>query len=1343
MSRIQRAGPLALASLSLFVSTVLAQVPTVENFAGTAPVIDRPALQVPLTPYPVAVGPDGNVYIGDGTRNGITRFDPLTGTLTALPGLPGAAALYIDNTRGIVFDGQGNMIVADETGLVFIDVATGSTAQILGHEEIGEDSRGIVLDAAGNLYVADAWGNRVRVVRPTGEVELVAGTGTAGFSGDGGPALLADLDGPSGVAVDAAGNVYISDSYNHRIRMVSATDGTISTVAGTGNYNFNGEGLPALQANIGNPGAIHTLPDGSMLVADLTNSRIRRISGGIVTAFAGNGVHGFSGDGGPATSASLRSVMDIARDSAGNIYLADSGNRRLRRISPSGIITSVAGNGTYNLCGDGGPAAEACFNGATSLAFDGDGNLVVGDLYNARIRKITAGTAQISTVAGTDQDTPYAGDGGLAVNTSLGGQLWSIGVDPAGNMYGVVNWSPRRIYRVDAQTGVISVFAGTGAFGFSGDGGLATAAQFRVPSHIVFDAAGNAYVSDQDTNRVRKIAAGTGIITTIAGSGLTSGPLGDGGPATSASLWVPSSMTFDQAGNLLISDELHCRIRKVDMTTGIISTIAGNGGCNYTGNNIPAVNSAIGRALALDYSPSGELYFATYTQIRKIDAAGIVRTVVGDGLPLNNLTHWPVRSPYGMVFDSAGRLYITGSNVIRRISGLPVPAPQDSTPPVITPNVTGTAGDLGWYRSNVQLTWSVSDAESVVSSTSGCSAVSVTADTAGITFTCSATSDGGTASGSVTIKRDTVAPTLEFGAASPVADASGYHSSDVSFPYTVADALSGVYTTSTGNPVVITGEGLHLTAQVVVTDQAGNSATFTTPEVFIERSPPIITSTVIGTTFFDDWYVTSPQISFAVTDPQSPILSQSGCGATTVTQDTAGLTITCTATSSGGTATASVTVKRDSTPPTVTLGTPSPAPGSNGWYAGAVSIPWTVSDELSGFAFADLPNPIVISEEGTGLTRKLSVRDAARNWITLDTPPINIDFSPPTVQPLVTGTPGNNGWYTGDVEVSWAINEAPQNILASHGCGNSSVTSDTAGVTFSCSVTSGGGTASSSVTIKRDATPPVLSFGTPSPVPNASGWNKTNVSIPFTRSDAISGLASTSTASPLVLSNEGANLIREVVVVDNAGNSATFTSVPRNIDKTVPYAEMESPVDGATYGFYQDVVADIVCEDISLISCTSPTPQGELINTRTAGARTFKITAKDAVGFTTNHTHSFTVEAWLNFGGFQAPASPPPTLNLVARGALVPIRWQLPDGRGGFVTNPASFTSATVGSLTCGSATSVPLNDSASGPAGISFDAATNSFVYNWQTSTSWTGCRKLTIKLRDNSVHELRFRFQ
>jgi hypothetical protein len=161
------------------------------------------------------------------------------------------------------------------------------------------------------------------------------------------------------------------------------------------------------------------------------------------------------------------------------------------------------------------------------------------------------------------------------------------------------------------------------------------------------------------------------------------------------------------------------------------------------------------------------------------------------------------------------------------------------------------------------------------------------------------------------------------------------------------------------------------------------------------------------------------------------------------------------------------------------------------------------------------------------------------------------------------------------------------------------------------------------------------------------------------------------------------------------------------------------------------------------VSCKAPTPNGELINTRVAGLRTFRVTGKNFVGFTTAVTHTFTVESQFNFVGFLAPASPAPTLNLVPRGAVVPVRWQLPDGHGGFVSNPASFVSATVGSLSCAGAPTVPLTDAVPGPAGLSFDATTRTFTYNWATSATWSNCRKLTIKLRDGTLHELRFKFQ
>ena len=398
---------------------------------------------------------------------------------------------------------------------------------------------------------------------------------------------------------------------------------------------------------------------------------------------------------------------------------------------------------------------------------------------------------------------------------------------------------------------------------------------------------------------------------------------------------------------------------------------------------------------------------------------------------------------------------------------------------------------------------------------------------------------------------------------------------------------------------------------------------------------------------------------------------------------------------------------------------------------------------MSGVGGTSHPSPAIVSTEGPGVTTQITVSRQRRQQRGDHDTAGQHRRSAPIVNVFVDGTPGANGWYTSDVQVNWQVVKTPQNILAQAGCVNGTVTADTMGTTFSCSVTSGAGTTSRSVTIKRDATPPVLAFGTRSPAPNTNGWNKTNVSIPFTRSDAMSGLASTSATSPLVFSTEGAGLTRDVVVTDLAGNAATFTTAPRNIDKTVPYAEIPVPDDTATLGFYADVAAQYECVDLSLEELHRTECDRELINTKTTGARTYKITAKDLAGFTTTHTHSFTVASQFNFDGFLAPAREPATLNLVSRGSLVPIRWRLPDGHGGFVSSTVSFVSATVATFTCGSATAVPLNDTASGAAGISFEASTGTFTYNWQTTASWTGCRKLTIKLKDNSTHELRFKFQ
>lgn len=1308
-------------ALIFVVSAPFASAQTVELITGQGRFVDIPGNTLGFQAGSMGVGPDGLLYLTDINKR-LMRVNPATGRVTALPATSGGLNFEVGH-GGFVFNAAGQLFTPLNGQLTRINPETGEKTPV------GEFYYGgpMTFHPNGKLYFAPG-DNKVYERLPSGEVNVIAGVGEeSGFSGDGGPAVNAQLSYLQDMKLGPDGNIYLADTDNNRVRKISLATGIITTVAGTGVADFNGDGLLATETNFPMPLALAFDPAGNLYVGGLGDYRIRRIDAvtGIVSTVAGTGVYGLSGDGIPAVEAGVGVADMLAFDSAGNLFFGDSTQyyKYIRKIeAATGIVTTLVGMESSWLCGENVPARYGCHPDSQVLDIDGAGNLLFSG-SNGRVRKIAAATDRLTTLA-------------IVPNAWING----LGHDAAGNSYFSTSFI-HRVYKVNATSGEVSVFAGQANSGFSGDGGPAAAATLTSPRDIDFDAAGNAYISDGG-RRIRRVDAITGIITTFAGNS-NSGSTGDGGPASAASFSGLGTLTFDAAGNLVLRDG--CAFRRIDATTGIITRIAGNAGCAplYTGDGGPALAARFPQFPSWALAPSGDIFLAWGEDIRRINAAsGIVTTippppggfVTPEGLRL--------RYPSAMAFDAEGRLYWSTPfpGHIIRISGL-----VDTTPPEIFLNVVGTEGVNGWYRSDVTVFWSMRELESGSSQvvTSGCTQSYVTSDTPGVTFTCTATSPGGTNSRSVTIKRDTVAPQLTFATPTPTPDASGWNYTDVSVPFDASDDLSGVYMTSSGNPVIVPGEGEELTAEVVVTDQAGNTATFTTPQFKIDRSPPLIDVDVVGVRMGSEWYVSVVQVNWIVSDANTPITDRSGCETAIVAHDTAGQTITCTVTSGGGTTSRSVTISKDATPPTVQFGTPTPAPGSNGWYTGPVSIPYTVTDEHSGFDTADLPNPILISQEGAGLTRRLTVRDAAGNSATLDSPFVNIDLSPPTVQPLVSGTLGTNGWHTSDVHLAWEIGESPQSLISSSGCEAGDITADTSGITFTCSITSGGGSASSSITIKRDATPPVLNFGTPSPVPNANGWNKTNVSIAFTRSDALSGIANVSGASPLVLSTEGAGVSGQVTVTDNAGNTATFTSVPRNIDKTAPYAEMESPIDGGTYGFYQDVVADFVCEDISLLSCTAPTPLGELINTRTAGTRTFKVTAKDAVGFTTNHTHTFTVESFLNFEGFLGPVNQPPTLNLVTRGSMVPIRWRLPDGRGGFVSHPGSFTSATVGSLSCGSAPVVPLSDTAEGPAGLSFDESSGTFTYNWQTSSSWTGCRKLTIKLRDNTLHELRFRFQ
>ena len=322
------------------------------------------------------------------------------------------------------------------------------------------------MDSAGNLYIADTGNIRIRKVS-NGVITTVAGNGTVGFSGDNGPATSAQLSGPSGVAVDSAGNLYIADADNGRIRKVS--NGVITTVAGNGAHGFSGDNGPATSAQLNLPSGVALDSAGDLYIADY-NNRIRKVSNGVITTVAGGGTSLARQR--PGHQRAVGSPTAVAVDSAGNIYIADTGNNRIREVS-NGMIATVAGNGTQGFSGDNGPATSA------QLWSPGPHRRGLGRqplhrrLDNNRIRKVSNGV--ITTVAGGG--TSFSGDNGPATSAQL--YPAGVAVDSAGNLY-IADASNNRIRKV--SNGVITTVAGNGTLGFSGDNGPATSAQLCHPA---------------------------------------------------------------------------------------------------------------------------------------------------------------------------------------------------------------------------------------------------------------------------------------------------------------------------------------------------------------------------------------------------------------------------------------------------------------------------------------------------------------------------------------------------------------------------------------------------------------------------------------------------------------------------------------------------------------------------------------------------------------------------------------------------------------------------------------------------------------------------------------------
>jgi len=276
---------------------------------------------------------------------------------------------------------------------------------------------GVAVDAAGGVYVADEFNNRIRTVTPGGIIDRLGGTGVAGYSGDGGPATLAQLNLPTDVEVDASGNVFVADFANHRIRKISPT-GLITTVAGTGVDGYSVDQGPATSARLSAPIGVGLDADGNLLIADNNNARVRRVdSNGVITTVVGSGLTGAAGDGGPATAAELNHPFDVTTDDAGNLYLADAFNHKIRKVDVDGVITTIAGTGVAGFSGDGGQAMLASLNEPARVAVDVAGNVYIADTNNHRIRRVSPGGV-ITTVAGTGV-AGISGDGGQAAAAQI------------------------------------------------------------------------------------------------------------------------------------------------------------------------------------------------------------------------------------------------------------------------------------------------------------------------------------------------------------------------------------------------------------------------------------------------------------------------------------------------------------------------------------------------------------------------------------------------------------------------------------------------------------------------------------------------------------------------------------------------------------------------------------------------------------------------------------------------------------------------------------------------------------------------------------------------------------
>ncbi len=681
-----------IAALALAASGSAAEAQTITTVAGGAPYSVANGTSVPLgDPWPVNVAPDGTVYFGYSAT--IYSFSPTTGTMRRVAG------------DGVVGNsGDGGLATAAR----FFRLS------------------GLATDGAGNLYVSDFNAHVIRKIARNGTISTIAGTGTRGSSADNVPARKAAINGPIFVSATPAGVVYVCDYYNGVVRKIQ--NGLISTVRGTegsyplaaamdrngnlyyiddsyewtGRYPKNilmkltpGSTTPVHVADLNTFSAAEGMSFdrlGNIYTADYRNHVILQISpAGVVAVVAGKpGVRQESADGVASTNATLNEPWDVAVSSNGTIYFTEGQTHSIRSFRIGGVLQTVAGN---RGVGDGGSAIQPVFNyRRQGSVVDSAGNIYIAADF--RIRKVTARTGIISTIAGSNiPATSILGGYSTVANIGVPSRMV---ISSVGDLF-FTDQIYNAIYRLDLSSGLISLIAGTGGYGNAGDGGPALQATLSRPSALAIDGNGNLYFSplcnlQMDTlytystdflpagaPKIRKINAYDGTISTVVGSGVT-GYSGDGGLATGANMNCPSGIAIDAQNNIFIADSNNHVVRKVDGTTGLISAIAGTGqSSGYSGDGGLATLSKLSYPQDVAVDSKGNVYISDFGNnvIRKVSAAGFISTIAGtgvggfggDGGPASKAL---LNGPKSLTLDSAGNLYVDEAYNfrIRKISGL-------------------------------------------------------------------------------------------------------------------------------------------------------------------------------------------------------------------------------------------------------------------------------------------------------------------------------------------------------------------------------------------------------------------------------------------------------------------------------------------------------------------------------------------------------------------------------------------------------------------------------------------------------------------------------------------------